>query len=220
MKQRANARVELGGRAAQGELRTLPVALPDDTALAHAIIAGSDRAAALAWDRFAPLVRTLAWKALGPSADIDDLVQDVFMTLFRRAPDLREPAALSSFVVGISVRCIRFELRKRRLRRWLSFLAPEELPELETPEVDHAARAGLRATYRVLDKLDADSRLAFVLRHAQGLELTEIAEALECSLATAKRRLAKAEARLTFHARREPELVPFLGAATSEEGEP
>ena len=52
----------------------------------------------------------------------------------------------------------------------------------------------LRKVKAVLDGLSVDDRLAFTLRHFEGLELTEVAETLKMSLSTAKRRIARAEA--------------------------
>jgi RNA polymerase sigma-70 factor (ECF subfamily) len=67
-----------------------------------------------------------------------------------------------------------------------------------------------------LNKLDAESRAAFVLRHVEGCDLGETATACNCSLATIKRRLAKAEKRFEAISRADPVLRTFL----QERGEP
>jgi RNA polymerase sigma-70 factor (ECF subfamily) len=221
---RSRARADADAVRDRGVVRPLRVSYTDDASLAHALAAGDPRAAAAAWDRFAPLVRGLCWQSLGPTADVDDLLQDVFMTLFRRARDVREPALLTSFVIGITVRVARAELRRRRVRRWLMLSPDGVLPDLPSSEADRATRDALASVYEILDRLDAESRLAFVLRHAQGLDVGEIARALGCSLATAKRRLAKASERVAFHAKSDPMLAAFLserpgdGASAPEEG--
>src|SRR5258708_37967427 len=88
------------GREPRGPVvRTLPVQFATDASLAQALPGGHPAAAAAAWDKFAGLVRGLLWKALGPTADVDDAVQDVFLTLLRRVHALRDPSALTSFVV-------------------------------------------------------------------------------------------------------------------------
>ena len=185
----------------KGVLRALPLTYVDDASLARALAEGQPPAAASAWDRFAPLVRGLLWQSLGPGTDIDDLLQDVFLTLFKRVRDLRDPNALRSFVVGITVRTARSELRRRRVRRWLSFTDDGELPEAPGQDADLSAREALRRFYAILDRLDPEPRLVFLLRHTQGIELTEIAASLGCSLATAKRRLVKATERILFSLR-------------------
>ncbi len=192
-----------------GVLRSLPVPYADDARLAEGLRAGSPQAVASAWDRFHPLVRRLLTRTLGPSDEIEDLVQDVFITLFRRVVDLRDDTALRSFLVGIVVRTARGELRRRRIRRWVTLSPTGMVPELAVPEMDHASRQALQRLYAILDKLDADTRVAFILRNADGLELTEVAEALGCSLATVKRKIAKATERVLLHAKKDDSLRAF-----------
>lgn len=171
------------------------------------------RAAGLAWDRYAGLVRGLLVKTTGATPDTDDLLQEVFITLWRRAPDLRDPSALTSFVVGITVRTARTELRRRRLKQWLSFLG-DDLPESFSEEIDFEARQALSRLHAVLDKLGPDARMIFLLRHAEGLELSEIAVALEVSLATVKRKLGKANERVLLLARKDAALMDALRKET------
>jgi RNA polymerase sigma-70 factor, ECF subfamily len=57
-------------------------------------------------------------------------------------------------------------------------------------------RALLGELYRALDRLPAHQRLAWTLRHAEGLELAAVAQACDCSLATVKRWIGAAEAAL------------------------
>lgn len=196
-------------------VRALPHAFADDPALVRALVARQPAAAAAAWDRFSPLVRGLLWQSLGAFSDVDDLAQDVFLHFFRRIPDLRDPNALSSFIVGITIRVARGELRRRRLRRWLRLSDDGALPDVPTAGADIDAREALLRLYAILDKVDDEARLAFVLRYVQGLELTEVAEALGCSLATAKRRIAKANQRVAVHARGDRSLEPFLDELSS-----
>ena len=57
-------------------------------------------------------------------------------------------------------------------------------------------RALLARIYRTLDEIDDRSRIAWILRHVEGERLEDVADACGCSLATAKRRIAAAQARL------------------------
>lgn len=150
----------------------------------------------LLWDRFSQLVRGLLRRSLGPERDVEDHVQEVFLRFFGQLREIRDPAAARSYLVGITVRVSRSELRRRRIRRWLHLTDDGELPDAPAPPCDEAAREALARLYRILDRVDDEARLAFVLRHVEGLELTEVAAALGTSLATTKRRLAKVTARV------------------------
>jgi RNA polymerase sigma-70 factor (ECF subfamily) len=193
-------------------VQALPLVSTDDEALARAAAAGHPGAAAVIWTRFAPLVRRLIRRTLGPGDDIDDHVQDTFLRFFRVAGELRDPSLLGSFIVGIAMRVARSELRRRRVRRWLTLTASGSLPETLDAPADAGARAAVARLYAILDRVDDRSRMLFVLRHIEGLELTEIAAALGCSLATTKRHLARGAQRILAAAQRDPALAAYIHA--------
>lgn len=197
-------------------VHALPRAGSTDAALAIAARDGHPAAAGEIWDRFAALVRGLLRRSLGPDHDVEDHVQEVFLRFFSRLRELREPSAVRSFLVGITLRVSRSELRRRRLRRWLHLTEDGALPDTPAAACDDAAREALARLYRILDGLDDEARLAFVLRHVEGLELTEVAGALEVSLATVKRRLGKVSARVLAQVARDPILSDYLIAPGRE----
>jgi RNA polymerase sigma-70 factor (ECF subfamily) len=65
-----------------------------------------------------------------------------------------------------------------------------------SPEAPVDVAVELRHVYSLVEKLPAEERVALVLRRVEGMELLEIADEMKLSLATVKRRLAAAEARL------------------------
>jgi RNA polymerase sigma-70 factor, ECF subfamily len=197
----------------------LPLAAaPDDAELAHSAARGDRRAASLLWDRCSPLVRGLLRRSIGPGSEVEDAVQDVFLRFFRNLDSLRDPDAARSFLVGITMRVAHSELRRRRLRRWLHLTDTGAVPECEAAQVDPDAREAVTRLYAALDRLDDESRLAFVLRHVEGLELEEVARALDVSLATTKRRLAKAAARMHAIVQRDAVLAAYVVGSARDAG--
>ena len=81
--------------------------------------------------------------------------------------------------------------------------------------VDHQARKALSRLYEILDGVHPEGRVAFVLRHFEGLELTEVAVAMDISLATVKRRLSKVSNHVATLVKRDPWLREYL--ATGDE---
>jgi RNA polymerase sigma-70 factor (ECF subfamily) len=79
---------------------------------------------------------------------------------------------------------------------------------------DTTTRSALSALYRILDELDADARLAFTLRHFEGLQITELASATDASLPRAKRRLARANARVQAAVSRDAAFSAYATAAS------
>jgi RNA polymerase sigma-70 factor (ECF subfamily) len=189
------------------------LAQADDATLARATSSGDPRAASVLWDRFSPLVRRVLRRTLGPHAEVESLLQQVFVRVVDQLGTLPESAQLRPFVVAVTVRVLNAELRRQRLRRLLRLRSPRHSAELASP-ADATTRSALTALYRILDQLDADARLAFTLRHFEGLPITELASATDASVASAKRRLARASARVQAALGRDDALRAYATAAS------
>ena len=193
----------ISARAAQGA---------SDAGIAQLVRQGDPRGATLVWDRYAGMVRGVVYRAVGPGHETEDLVQEVFAGLFKNPGMLREPSALRPFLVSIAMRKARTALRRRRARSWLRLSVDGTLPEVVTQDGDPRVREAVRRLFAILNDLDDRGRLAFVLRHAEGYELTEVAAALGVSLATIKRALARAEAHVHRRARNDDILCAWTEA--------
>jgi len=189
--------------------------LVDDASLAQAAAQGQRAAAGAIWDRFSPLVRGVVRRLLGPDSEAEDLVQEVFLKLFRDIATLRDAEALRGFILQVTTRTAMSELRRRRVRRWVGLTYDGALPEVDVrPAVDAPARLAIVALYRILDSLSVEARAAFVLHRIEEMELHDVAATMNVSLATVKRRLADAEARLERMASRDPALRAYVPCAT------
>jgi RNA polymerase sigma-70 factor (ECF subfamily) len=109
---------------------------------------------------------------------------------------VRDPAAIRGWLARVTVRVARQRLRKRRVR---VFLGLDE-PVVYDTVVDQSASAEQRAlvarVYSILDRLPANQRIAWSLRHIEGEPLENVASLSGCSLATAKRRISAAAEKL------------------------
>ncbi len=185
----------------------------DDYALVLSLASGDERATRQAWDHFSPLVRRILRRALGPGADVEDVVQEVFLRFFERVGSLREAGALRGYLIAITVNTLRGELRRRRVRRILRFVDPAELPKLRVVETDLEAREALRRFYRILERLRQGDRIAFVLRVIEELPFSEVAAALDVSVPTARRRVERARSRVGRHVACDPLLSYYAAGA-------
>jgi RNA polymerase sigma-70 factor (ECF subfamily) len=205
------------------ELRALPGGLAtrapedDDVALVRDVVAGAPGAPARLWDRYAALVHGSVSRSLGPDADVDDLVQEVFLRLFDRLHTLRDASALRSFVYSIVVRVLRHELRRRWVRRIMRPL-DRDVDEPAGPIASDDSREAVRRLYRILDRLDGKERTAYVLRQIEGLTLEETATAAGVSLATIKRTLARASLRVDAELRADPMLRRYTEGGGNDVG--
>lgn len=181
---------------------------PNETALVRGLVDGEEWAAVALWSRFGRTVFRIAERGLGSSHEAEDLTQDVFVALFRKIGTLRDPNALRSFVVSVTIRLLKWRLRRKRVRQWIHLTPRGELPELPVQGVD--SEQALRCFYRLLGELSVDDQMVFVLRRVDGMPLAEVAMATSLSLATVKRRLVRIDADLARRMEGEPVLVAFL----------
>ncbi len=187
-----------------------------DADLVHAFAKGESWAARAIWTRHAPMVYRLLERTLGPGGEAGDLTQDVFLSTFAALPGLRDSDALRSFIYSIALRTLKWELRRLRVRRILRLSPSGQLPEVPVREADSEARQLLARFYAVLDHLSANERTVFVLRHAEGFKLEEIAEHMGVSLATVKRWLKRGGRRVSALVEADHDLSSYhheLGAA-------
>jgi RNA polymerase sigma-70 factor, ECF subfamily len=188
----------------------------DDEGLINVAAVGRTEAHAAIWDRYAPRVRSFVRRSIRLESDVEDLVQEVFLQFYRSHTLLRNQEALRAFIYTISYRVIIREIRFRRARKRTEdgMQAPGSR---FIPPADFEAREAIEGIRAWLDRLDPTDRTAFLLRHVDGLELSEIAGMLDISLATVKRRLAKIARRVHAMTKNDQRLVEY-GAKRSGPG--
>src|SRR5580658_1153986 len=189
-----------------------------DAALVRAAWGGDRQAHVAIWRKYMALVRSKIGRSVG-GQDVDDHVQEVFLRLFEHLPQLRDPGALRSFIIGITLRVGGTELRRRRCRWWLTITPTGELPEPPPSRDDGSdVREVLARLLAVLGRLSPHSSRVFELRYVEEKELTDVAKAMKISLATAKRHLARASACFFAMAEREPALAHLVQRRLSRDG--
>jgi len=181
----------------------------DEDLLALARRGDRGAAAAAVYSRFSDDINRLVWRVLGADAEHDDVVHQVFVNVVAGLGKVRDAERLKSWITSVCVKTVRSEIRRRRVRRFFH-TGPSEIHRIAAPVEDHEARELLEKAYTLLDALPVDERIAFVLRYIDERPLLEVAEACDCSLATIKRRLGKAEQRFSRLASRDSALAERL----------
>jgi RNA polymerase sigma-70 factor (ECF subfamily) len=198
-------------QAAEAEDRAATaVTQESDALLVEALRLQDLGAAGRLYDRYASNVRGMVRRLLGADAELDDVVQDVFVAAITSIGKLREPSLLKSWLLGIAVGKVRDNLRARWRRRWLSFLPFDELPETAAPQNESRADIA-REVNSLLDQLAPEERIALLLHRLEGMSLDEAAHSCNMSVSTFKRRLARGEQKFALRAERRPALADWLG---------
>ena len=184
----------------------------DDASLVAALRSGHPAALAAFHDRYATHMLRILVRILGRDNDLEDVLHEVFVRALGSLHGLRDPSCLTPWMVKVAVFTARTCLQRRQRGRWLRFLAPADLDDTELAryEQDWTSKAELRLTYELLDRLPAEERILFALRFINEMELAEIAEACDISLATAKRRLKREETRFLALVRGQPRLRHWI----------
>lgn len=140
------------------------------------------------------LTRFVSRVALGHD-DAQDIVQDTFVAAFAGIRRLRQPESFRAWLRQIAVQHLRRRFRSQRLLRRLGFAAGEqaEVEQVIAAEAPPEVISELRRLNVALQALPAEVALALMLRRVEGLQLDEIAEHMNLSRSTVKRRLAEAE---------------------------
>jgi len=181
-------------------LRAVPTAptgaLPSDADLVKAARDGEPWAFDALFRRHARRINGLALRVIGRDADVDDLVQDTFASALSSLHRLAEPAAFGGWLSSILVRTASKMIRRRRLLARLGFGRSSlavDLDALIAPSVPPDEAAELRRLYALAQDLPAELRIPLILQRVEGMELDQIGTIIGASIATVKRRIAKAE---------------------------
>lgn len=143
----------------------------------------------------APMFR-LALRMLANRGDAEDVVQDVFLTAWRRLPGLHADGAFVAWLYRMATnRCLNV-LRARRPSVELDTERTASTAAAVQPE--RAAEIGgqLAALTAALQRLTPAQRACWLLREAHGRSYAEIAEITGVSETAVRGRLARARAEL------------------------
>ena len=143
-------------------------------------------------------VYAVCLRMTGNPAEAEDLSQEVFVQVFRKLGSFRGESAFSTWLHRLTVNQVLMYFRKSRRRR-------EELTEDgELPERTIKGR-NVQTSLPILDRLALDEaivqlssgyRSVLLLHDVEGLQHTEIAHSLGCSVGTSKSQLHKARMKM------------------------
>jgi RNA polymerase sigma-70 factor, ECF subfamily len=162
-----------------------------DAVVASRAADGDVRAFEVLVRRFAPLLRAYARRTLGSTDELDDVVQEAFVTAWQRLDDLQDPAKVKSWLMRIlSHRCVD-RIRARRDQAPIDDVdvaAPDE----HAPERVAMARSRAEALDVALDALPEPQRRCWIMKEALEYSYDEIAAEFGVPPSTVRGLLARA----------------------------
>ena len=142
-------------------------------------------------------VAATAYRVLHNRDDVEDVVQEVFLHAVLGLDRLRDDAAVRAWLTVVT---IRNATERRRMRAACVPLAFDEeaSSDLLFSDGDHDRRLELTSVVAVIAALPEQLRLPWMLHCIDGVGMPGVARACACSVATAKRRIALARARIAL----------------------
>lgn len=163
----------------------------DDAILANRAADGDIRAFEVLIRRHSPLMKAYARKILGASDEVDDVVQDTFITAWQQLPALEEMVAIRSWLMKIVTRK---SIDRIRARKQHADANDHDAPAPENTGPAHRAEASSRekALSKVLAGLPQEQRQCWVLKHLADYSYDEIAAELDLPVSTVRGLLSRA----------------------------
>lgn len=161
------------------------------------------------------VVARIVHRIMGPSHEIEDVVQDVFIHVFRSIGSFRGDAKFTTWLYRLTANVTKMHLRRKRSRpRFADVPVPEGRTDsrpVETPDAVAERNERVIALYRLVDKLSEKKRAVLVLHDFEGLPAKEIAEIVEAPVLTVRTRLFYARKELYAALMDEPALAAVVG---------
>lgn len=161
------------------------------------------------YDAYAADVARWARRLAGPTADIEDMVHDVFVVAFKRVLSFRGDGNLRTWLFRITHHVVRDRARRHVLRGLLFRRRQDEMvacmPAPATPHQELERREEHQRLYRALDRLSDRYRTAIILFDIEGLDSHEVAELTGVSVGTVLVRLHRGRCKLSEYLTSEAE---------------
>jgi len=169
-----------------------------DYALAQRAASGDSAAFEELYSRHGRRVYSLCLRMTANAAEAEDLSQEVFIQLYRKAGSFRGESQFTTWLHRLTVNQVLMHFRRRGVKLEQTTEDGEAPPQivagtenpLQMPVVDRIALD------RAVGQLPPGYRAVFVLHDVEGHEHEEVARLLGCSVGTSKSQLHKARMRL------------------------
>lgn len=148
---------------------------------------------------------------LVPRADLEDVLQDVFVEVFRSLRRFEGRSAFTTWLYRLTVH-VAMKARRKQTRSRTDVV--DEMPEVVDPSMsptDVSLSAERQARVEeLLQKLAPKKRAVLVMHDLKGIEAAKIAELLKTNILTVRTRLFYARRELEALAKDDPALAEFF----------
>jgi RNA polymerase sigma-70 factor (ECF subfamily) len=171
---------------------TLPqiLNLDDDFSLIKRFIEGDESTFSILVQRHKEKVRNIIYLTLSNHDLVDDIAQEVFLTIYKNLGRFRFESQFTTWLYRITVNKCKDHLRKMRIRQ--IFLPIKDNDEDPGYEASPETLDMKEIVHKAIDKLPDKLRIPLLLKDIEGLSYQEIAESVQCEIGTVKSRIFRA----------------------------
>ena len=166
----------------------------DERAWIDAAATGDVEAFRKLYDRYFDYVSRQVGRVMGPGGELEDVVQEVFVQVFRSLDSYRHESAFSTWLYRLTYNVTISHLRKKPRTVELADWRPLREPASAWSKLE--ARDMCRVLYAALEQVSTDHREAFLLYEVEGMKLREIAELTGDSINTVAARVRRTRERM------------------------
>ncbi len=163
--------------------------LDDDFSLIQRFIEGDEFCFATLVQRHKEKVRNIIYVTLSNTDNVDDIAQEVFITVYKSLKHFRFESQFTTWLYRITVNKCKDHLRKVKIR---SIFTPIR-EEFEYRDESNTSYSDVpEIMQKAIKKLPEKLRTPLLLKDIEGLSYQEIAEAVQCEIGTVKSRIFRA----------------------------
>ena len=164
--------------------------LDDDFSLVKRFIDGDESAFAVLVQRHKEKIRNIIYLTMNNSNSVDDIAQDVFLTVYRNLNNFRFESQFTTWLYRITVNKCKDYMRKIKIRNIFTPIKEAEgkTEDIITPESNDISAI----VHKAIGKLPEKLRVPLLLKDIEGMSYQEIAETVQCEIGTVKSRIFRA----------------------------
>lgn len=175
-----------------------------DKELVHALQSGDDAAFSYLVKAHGSLVYNTALGLLQLAEDAEEIAQDVFVQVYESIRFFKGESKLTTWLYKIAVTKsldrIKYNNRKKRGGLFVALFGKNdtapEVPDFHHPGVALANKERAAILFKAMATLAHNQRIAFTLSKVEGLSYSEIAEIMNCTVASLEGLLHRAKQNL------------------------
>jgi RNA polymerase sigma-70 factor, ECF subfamily len=170
------------------------LSIEDDYSIIRQIIDGDKSAFQVLVKRHKEKVRNIIYMTMNNSAMVDDIAQDVFITIYKNLKHFRFESLFTTWLYRITVNKCKDYIRRMNVRKIFSPLDDGfDVSEHQTPvENNHVSKIVMDA----ISKLPVKLKMPLILKDIEGFSYQEISETLNCEMGTVKSRIFRGREKL------------------------